>query len=424
MSYSRGYLTWSLVVLSAANVLNYSDRNVVNILLEPIKRDLALSDSQAGLLTGLAFTVVFSLMGVPLARIADRGHHVKVISGAIAAFSIMTVACANATSFATLLLARIGVGIGEAGVGPSTSAMIADYFSPQVRARAFSAVAVTSGLGIIFGMALGGYLSDRVGWRAVFAIMGAPGVIVALLAYLTLREPAQALRAAASHAAPTVSIEAALRVLGSRKSYVYMTIGLAIAAIGSYGLSAWIPAFFMRNYAMSGTKIGGILALSGGPGTVIGILAGGWLSDKLSTRDARWPLWLFMLGFGGTVPIYLVLLLSPSANLGLALSIPATIIACLWIAPGMALSQTLAGSQFRATAAAIFSLALNLVGLGIGPLAVGVISDALQPIAGAEALRYALCSMLATFVVGLVLFQIATRYVRADLDAIKLAEAR
>lgn len=414
--YSRRFLTASLSLMCAISALNYIDRNVITILLQPIKQDLGLSDTQAGLMSGLAFAAVYSVLAVPLARIADRGFQVRVLNASVAVWSIATALCSGAGSFVSLFLARMGVGVGEAGGTAPMQALIAEYFSPQARARAIGALSVAAGVGSILGFALSGFLSDRYGWRATFLILGIPGIVVALLSQLTLREPRPA-----GSIADGVAADAGLRIvladLMSRRSYVHMAIGLSIAAIGLSGIAAWTPAFFMREHGMTATQIGSLSAVMAGPGAMIGILLGGFMADRLSQRDPRWPVWLFMIGIGGVSPLYLLMLLSHSAMLAIVVSLPTGILASLWIAPGGALIQNLAGAQSRATAAAIFMLSVNLIGLGLGPLLTGALSDVLLPHAGNQSLRYAMCVMLLTLVYGSVHFAIATRTVAADLIA-------
>lgn len=413
--YSRWTKGYVLALLCLANVLNYTDRNVITILLEPIKRDLGMSDSEAGLLTGIAFALVFTITGVPLARLADRGWNVRVLSLSVIVWSVMTALCAKATSVAAMIAARMGVGIGEAGGGPAMQSLIALYFSPAARGRAIAAVTLTASIGAIVGLALGGYLNDLYGWRRAFILLGAPGLVVGALMLLTIREPMAAARSQMSSSQQ--SLKDALRELAARPSFIHITIGLAISAVGCYGLSAWIPTFFMRSHAMSTTEAGTSMAAAGAPAAFIGILLGGILADKLGKRDARWPVWLFMAGLGGVTPVYLAFFLVPSTTLSIILSIPAGILASLWIAPGIALVLNLAGPRSRATAAALFGMAINLVGMGLGPLAVGVLSDLYAPRFGEEALKYAMCTVLLTLVYGLVHFQLAARTVREDLRA-------
>jgi MFS family permease len=353
--------------------------------------------------------------GVPLARLADRGWNARVLSASVVVWSVMTAVCSKATSVAGMLAARMGVGIGEAGGGPAMQALIGHYFSPTARARAISAVTLTASIGAIFGLAAGGYLNDHYGWRKAFTLLAAPGLVLGALMLLTMKEPMAIARP--GMAADPQSLKDTLRDLLSRPSYVHITIGLAVSAVGCYGLAAWIPTFYMRTHAMSATEAGTAMAAASAPASLLGILLGGILADKLSKRDARWPVWLFMAGLGGVTPVYLAFFLVPNATVGIILTFPAGILASLWIAPGIALILNLAGPRSRATAAAIFGLAINLVGMGLGPLAVGVLSDLYTPSFGEDALKYALCTVLLTLTYGLAHFHLAARTVNDDLLA-------
>jgi len=417
---SEGYLAYSLTMLCLINALNYADRSVIVILLPHIKRDLGLSDSQAGMLTGLGFAVVYTVLGVPLARVADRGWRVQVLAASVAVWSAATALCGYAGSFSSLLAARVGVGVGEAGGTAPMQALVSDYFRPQARGRAMAGLYAAGAVGSILGLALGGYLSDTSGWRSVFFLLGAPGFVVALLAFFTLRRlPRSAF--SGNLAAPRQDFTAAMRELASRKSFVHISIGLAVSAIGVYGIGTWLPTFFVQSFGASATKVGGLWALVSGPAMLLGIVLGGFFADRLSKKDPRWPVWLFIVGLGGVSPLYLLILLSDDFNTCLLLALPASVLASLWIAPGMALVQNLAGARSRATAAAVFGLAINLVGLGLGPTLAGVISDMLKPVAGDQSLRYSMCLMLLTLVYGVVHFVVAARTVRADLQSASAA---
>lgn len=416
--FSKPYLGWAITLLCLINVLNYLDRYVIVILLGPIQQDLGISDTQAGLLTGIAFAAVFTVVGVPLARLADRGHRVPVLAGAVAVWSVMTALCGMAHSFTTMLLARIGVGVGEAGAGPSTQALVAEYFTISALGRAFAAIALASSLGTLLGYTLGGALSATYGWRSAFMYLGIPGAVLSLLAFFTLREPrANGNADAMAKAMRIPSLRDSLADLITRKSFVHVTVGLSISAIGSYGLANWSPVFFQREHAMGVDKVGTLLGLATAPAMFAGIIIGGILADKLNRRDARWSVWLFMLGLGGIAPLYLAMFLARDPMFGIIMGIPTAFLGCLWIAPGSALVQQLAGSTSRATAGALFGLAVNLIGMGLGPLVVGVLSDLLKPQFGSESLKYALCSVLIFLLYGLVHFALALRTVRADLVA-------
>lgn len=287
------YAYYALGILCLISILNYYDRNVISIILQPMKQDLRLTDTQIGLLTGLAFAVVYSCLGVPVARFADRGHRVKVLSAALAIWSVMTAACGLATGFATMFMARMGVGIGEAGGLPSTHALVADYFPPERRSSALSAIAVASGAGAILGLAVGGVVSDHFGWRAAFWVGGAPGLILALIAVTTIREPSRRRDGGVTPAPPAVvPLGTVLRMLARRRSYVFLTLGVTIAFLGGYAQQTWTPTFFVRSFGLTPGQIGPLFSMLTGVPSIAGMLFGGLIVDRWTARDRRAPVWI------------------------------------------------------------------------------------------------------------------------------------
>jgi MFS family permease len=424
---SKKYAWYALWLLFLVNLLNYFDRNLITILMEPIRKDLSLSDAQSGMLMGLAFAVIYSILGVPVARIADRGLRVTVLSVSLAVWSGMTTLCGFANSFATMFLARLGVGVGEAGGLPSTHALVAEYFPAQKRGLAMSIVAVGGSVGLLLGLILGGLLHGAFGWRYAFMIAGAPGLLLAATLMLTLREPRASQPSA--NALVRQNTRDALRELWGRKAYVLLTLGLGIATIGAYGHQTWIPTFLIRSFNLTTAQTGVLYGLASAPAALLGVLFGGVLTDRLSRKDARWPLWITAISFATMVPIALLFFLAPSVPtltsqplLVVALSIPIAMLGVMWTAPCFALIQNLAGARLRATAAAAFMLVTNLVGLSIGPAATGLLSDSLAPAFGADALRYALAIMTLPYLVGVTLFLMATRTVKADLAQVNDAQ--
>lgn len=416
-----GYRWYVLGLLVAVNLLNYFDRNLITILIEPIKKDLSLSDGQAGVLMGLAFALIYSLLGIPVARYADRGRRVGVLGASLALWSVMTTLCGTATNFATMFLTRLGVGVGEAGGLPSTHALVGAYFPPQQRGTAMSIVAVGGSLGLLLGLVAGGLMHEAFGWRSAFLIAGVPGVIIALILLLTVREPPLP---PARPGENRQNLGEALRLLWERKSYVWLTVGLGIATIGAYGHQAWIPTFLMRSFGLSPAETGIYYGMASIPAAFVGVLGGGLIIDRLSRRDARWPLWITAMSFAAMVPIALAFFLAPSLPgvvgrpwIVVALALPIATLGVMWTAPCFALIQNLAGARLRATAAAAFMLVTNLVGLSLGPPITGWISDALAGIAGSDSLRLALAIVSLPYLIGVVLFLRAARTVKRDLEA-------
>lgn len=407
-----------LTVLAAVSFLNYYDRNLINILLQPIKKSLHLSDAGAGLLVGPAFALVYCFLGVPIARFADRGYRVGVLSAALSVWSVMTALCGIATSLPMMVLARFGVGVGEAGGLPNTHALVAEYFPLERRGFAMSVIAVIAMAGVMSGTFFGGLFNDLFGWRTAFLMAGVPGLLVAALVFLTIREPVRS----ASAGAPVArfGIWEATCTLARRRSFLYVSGGMAFAALAEYASQAWLPTYLIRHYALTPGELGTRYALVTGIPAVIGMLTGGRLADLWIRRDARAPVWILILTYCIALPLTLVTLLTNSLTLVFSVTALSSLFTGIYIGPNYALIQGLAGAKMRSTAAAVYMLLVNLVGLGAGPLVAGLLSDRLSLYFGADGLRYALCGLLSTYVIGIAMFLKAAQTVSADLaDAAK-----
>lgn len=404
-----GYI---LLILSAIFFLNQFDRNLIGILIPDLKRDLHLSDGQVGLLSGLAFAFCYCLGAVPIARFADRGRRVQALAGALTFWSLMTALCGAATSFGTMVLARMGVGLGESGGAPTMQALIAETFHRKWRGTALGINAVAGGLGGIAALQIGGLLAERHGWRMAFVIAAIPGFVIALLLIATVREPN---RGAEQRAAASVALREVLATLAKRRSFVWTVAGLAIALMASYGAQAWVPTYLMRHYGLGAGQVGAAYARATGPALVVGILFSGVISDWLSRRDQRWSVWLLAISFGLAIPVEIGFLMLNDFGQVLLLAVPMTFLRGLWMSPTYAVIQHLAGPRFRSTGAAIFMLVANIVGQGMGPTLVGWLSDLLAAAHGRDALRFALLFSTATYAIGMVGFFLAARTVRADI---------
>jgi MFS family permease len=416
-SKGRLYAPWVLFVLACVSLVNYYDRNLISILVEPIKHDLHISDTEIGLLTGLAFAVVYSFVGVPVARLADRFGRTRVLTSAITLWSAMTIATGMTSSFATMALARLGVGAGEAGGLPTTHALASEYFSANRRGTALGVIAFFAAAGVSLALVAGGQISDRFGWRTAFYVGGAAGLAIALLMLFTIRDAPRDVDPEAPATSQTPSFGSAIRTLWGRRAYAHLCLGLAWGAFGSYALLTWTPAFFMRAYHMTagqvGTSYGSVFALS----SLGAVLVGGLMADMLKRWDERSPFWLLILAFGLGVPGGLMTFLVHDYKLVLLVSLPLNVVQALWVAPAYALVQNLSGSPLRATGAALFMMIVNIIGLGFGPSAVGLISDLLKPYVGSFSLGLSLIIATLTFVPAVIHFMLATRTVRKDIEA-------
>lgn len=400
-----------LAVLSLVSLLNYYDRNLISMLIEDLKRDLHLSDAQIGVLTGLAFSLVYTVVAIPIARFADSGRRVGVLSLSVLVWSAMTAACGLATNFMTLTLARLGVGIGEAGGAPTTHALVAETFGPKWRGTALSIIGATGGAGTVLALMVGGSLATHYGWRNALMISAVPGLFLTLLLFCTVREPRPAGGAARP---PQIGLMEAFTILRRRASFMWLAVGIAVIAVGAYGQQIWTPAYLMRRHGLDAATVGAGLSVVSLPGIILGTLAGGILSDWLSRYDRRWPAWLLMISFGLAAPMQMIFFLTDSYRVALAVTVPITFISVIWVAPAYVLIQNLSGPRLRATGASLLFLVVNL-GLGFGPLIVGALSDALTPAYGNHALGYALLTICSTYFLGVGIFWKLSRTVTRDL---------
>jgi MFS family permease len=386
----RGY---TLAILLAVYACNFMDRQILAILKPAIKQELGLSDTELGLLSGLAFTLFFATLGIPLGLWADRGRRTSLVAVALFLFSGMTALSGLARGFGSLLLARIGVGVGEAGTSPASHAIIADLYPPDERSGAMAVFALGPHLGLLLGLLLGGLVSHRYGWRAAFLAAGLPGLVLAGVTYLTVAEPARADGARPRPGAAGRTLVATARTMWADPALRHLVLGAALASAIALGLLNWLPTFLARSHALpagpSGMALGLIVGLGGGLGT----WAGGRLADRLRRRDRRWPLWVPAVALAGSAPLWLAAYLAPTAGLALALMVLPGSLLGVFIGPSFAVVQERVDPRRRALGAAWVLCLTNLVA-GLGPLGIGVLSDLLEPTAGAEALRRALVMAL------------------------------
>jgi MFS family permease len=391
----RFYQNYVLGMLTLVYVFNFIDRQVLVILQESIKKELHLSDTQLGLLSGFTFAIFYVTLGIPIARLADKGNRRNVVTISLAIWSMMTAFSGLARNFLQLLLARIGVGVGEAGGSPPAHAMISDYFPPEKRSTALSVYSTGIYFGVLIGFLMGGYLNQHLGWRTAFFVLGIPGLIFSLLFYTTVKEPAKG----ATDAMTTISGEAptfgsVLRLLFSLKVFVYLAIATALHVFCIYGLLNWAPSFLSRMHGMKNIDIGFSLGLIYGLGGAAGTYAGGYLTDHFGKKDRRFYL---------SIPAYAVLLsMVFIAGTIFLQSLPLTLLclgACaflqsMYLGPSLAVAHSLVAAPMRALTSAVLFFVLNFFGQGFGPLIVGFISDALKPQLGIESLRWALSILL------------------------------
>ncbi len=386
-----------LFALLLVYILNFLDRQIVNILAEPIKRDLGLSDTQLGLLAGPAFAVFYAILGIPIARYADKAgtNRVWLISLCLAVWSAMTAVCGVAQNFLQLALARIGVGVGEAGCTPAAHSLIADSVPPEKRSSAIAFFGLGIPIGGLLGLIIGGVVNDQYGWRAALMLVGAPGILLACVLPLLIRDPRRCadsahFKKATSSANTALSVKDAAREIFASKAYLYVFIAASFTAFLSYGKGLWTISFFIRSHGLSTTEAGLAMAVALGVSGIAGTWLGGKMADVYGKRDKRHILTLPAIGMAVAAPILFAGYYAEDWRIAVALLIVPTMLNAAYYGPAYGCVQGLVRPEARAIAASLVVFGQNLIGLGMGPLLFGVLSDWLQPIAGAESVRWVL----------------------------------
>lgn len=391
---SRGYASYVLVLLMLVYVVSFIDRQILAMLIEPIKHEFGVSDTAMGLLTGFAFVLFYTLAGIPIARLADRSSRKGIITISLAAWSLMTAASGLVRSFAQLATVRVLVGIGEAGCNPSAHSLIADYFPPQRRATALSVYACGVFIGSAIAFLAGGWLLTRYDWRMAFFVAGVPGILLAVVVGFTVRELP---RGHAERRIVTVApapLAEVMRFLLARRAFVLIVLGTAVQSLSGYAVINWGPTYLARVYGMSWSEIGTGLGWVIGIGGTFGALAGGRLADYMGRRDARWYMRLPALQCLFAVPFVVGFTLLPKPSHALAAFIPFYTLTAMYVGPMFAMVQGLVELRMRATAAAIMLFITNMVGLGLGPLLVGLLNDhVFGPLYGVAGIRYSLLAV-------------------------------
>lgn len=391
---TRKPLRTTLWVLLIVYIFNFLDRQIVNILAEPISRDLGLNDTQIGLMTGVAFAAFYTLLGIPIARFADspKTNRVGLIAGALVVWSAMTAVCGMAQNFVQLLLARIGVGIGEAGCTPAAHSLIADMTEPAKRSSAMAFYALGIPIGTLLGMLIGGQLADIYGWRIAFIAVGLPGILLAIVVVRLISDPRRSVDgiAEASQASPQLnSAQAFTEIIKSRAFLLLLAAGSA-ASFLSYGKTTWTTIFFQRTHGLSPGETGFWFGIWGGVAGIIGTWLGGWLADHYGKKNRRHVLTAPAIGMALAIPFALASYNAADWRIALLFLMIPTLLNSLYYGPTYSSAQGLVPMPARAMASATLLFCQNLIGLGLGPLFFGMLSDLLKPMAGAESVRWVL----------------------------------
>jgi MFS family permease len=415
---SRRYASYVLAVLLLAYIFNFIDRQIISILLQPIKEDLGASDSAMGFLSGTAFALFYATLGIPIARWADVWVRRSIIAIGLALWSGMTALSGAAQTFAQMAAARVGVGVGEATLSPPAHSLISDYFPPERRATALSIYAMGIHLGILFGVVAGGWLEEYWGWRRAFVVVGLPGILLAVLVQLSVREPARGGSERVTAPEPVPPVGDVFRFLWSLRSFRHLSFATSLTAFGGYAFANWAPTFLRRVHAMEGAELGTKYGLALGIGGVLGSAIAGLLADRLGRADPRWWLWVPAIATVGPVPFTLAFFFHGDADMALAWLFPGLVIAAFYQGPVFATVQTLVKLRMRAVASGILLFIINIIGLALGPASVGLLNDTVFADRGPEAVRFSLVSvLLVTGFWALAHYLLAARTLRADLRA-------
>jgi MFS family permease len=421
--FSRARTNYSVALLIVVYTFAFIDRNIVNVLLQPISEEFGLTDTQLGFFGGTAFGIFYAVLGVPIARIADRVPRKRIIALALAFWSAFTALQAAATGFVTLAIARVMVGVGEAGCSPPAHSIVSDMNEPARRARSLAIYAFGIPIGGALGVLIGSVMRDAFGWREALLVVGIPGIVLSGIVLLTLPEPTRGYwegGAAARKQAPQESLLDVFRFLAKLPSFWHLAFAGALHAFYGYGAASFAPVFFERSHRMDPLEYGYIASAIGLTTGVLGTYLGGYLGDRYGAKDVRsYPL---VPGMGSvlTVPVVFAVYLAPNPELALLISLFSSVASGLYLGPTFAMTQAIVPVRMRSQAAAIMLLVLNLIGLGLGPQFVGFLSDQLKPSFGIESVRWAL---LSTISVGAgwsaVHYWLASKTLGRDLEAQK-----
>ncbi|MEC8834532.1 MAG: MFS transporter [Pseudomonadota bacterium] len=409
----RRYVLAVLVLVFASS---HVDRQIMGILGQPIKESLALTDTQLGLMTGLMFALFYATLGMPMAMWADRGNRRNIIALSISLWSAATAICGAASTYVQLLIARIFVGVGEAGSNPPSHSIIADLYEPEVRTTAMAIFATGVNFGILIGFLLGGWVNEWIGWRWAFVIAGLPGLILGLIVRFTVREPIRGQSDPGAMVNRPPRFPVVIRTMMQKPVVLHFVLGSALASFVGYAVVLWVPVYFVRIHEV-GTGIAGTwLALLIGGGGALGTFLGGYFADRLSTRlGPSWRSWIIAIAIIAALPFSLLTYFSDTAFQGFVAFVIPSILGGVFIGPTFAMVQSRMPIEMRSVAASINLFVGNIIGLGVGPYAVGAISDTLQPTYGGDSLRYALSALAIVSIWSSLHFFLGGRRIRDEV---------
>lgn len=411
---SAGTARFGLAMLFVVALFNYIDRSIISILQEPLKADLGLSDTQLGMLTGLSFAILYTTLALPIAWLADRVNRKRLITAALAIWSAATACCGLATNFGTLVAFRMGVAFGEAGCVPASHSMISDYYPVKKRGTALALWGLSSPFGTMLGFAAGGFITAAMSWREAFLLFGIAGLVLAPFVLL-MREPPRGRFDTNEEKTGGLPMKVVLSTLWGSRAFRFLVLGGAAHAFVVHTVGNWSAPFYGRTHDMPITEVAAYLALAFGLGGGIGQFAGGYLIDKLGRKDKRWYMWVPALASLLTVPTALAQFLVADPVLSMVIGVIPAILLHVWFAPIVATAHNLVDPRMRAFTSATLVLFTNILGLGLGPMLTGAISDAFVPSFGDDSLRYALCIVLFVGVLAALLFARSAHHLKTEM---------
>lgn len=425
---SEPTVTWrthyALGMLALIYIFNYIDRLLVSILIEPIKLEFGVSDTLIGLLSGVTFAIFYTAFGLPIGRLSDRIGRKPVVAAACVAWSVMTMLCGVATSFIMLLLCRVGVAVGEAGGSAPSVAMVSQLYPTRLRSRALSVFLMGPAIGAVVGLGLGGWIAELHGWRWAFILIGAPGVVIGIIMALTVSEPKADV--SATTVTPNEKFTDTLKQLLRTPAYGLIVLSASIATVAGFAIGTWNPSFLIRSHGLSLQEAGFLMGIGGGLTSVVGTLCCGVVTDRLASRNSGWQLGTALLGTAISIPLGLLFFLWPGGttfHIG-SMAVPTAFLFYLgfaffgvwWTVPTFGSLSHLFPTRQLAQATALLFMGTTLLGVGLGPLLVGMLSDYFRATIGDEALRYALASCIGLLIIPCVCLSVAMPRYRRQVD--------
>lgn len=423
--WTGGRRSYAMLLLCLIGIFNFVDRQILAILLVPIQQDLQVSDTLMGLLSGLAFSTVYVLAGIPIARMVDTGSRRWLLTICVTTWSLCTVLCGLAGSFAHLVLARIGVATGEAGGQPATQSIISDLYPPQRRGTVIGIWSASQAIGIAGGLFLGGWLNSVVGWRAAFIIVGAPGILLAAVTLLTLREPARGMSEPrlARHASDTPTFLEGVRMAFANPALRMVLLIAMSSSFAGYSILSWGPSFYVRVHGMTTVQVGAYMGIAVAAGFFLANMLSGFLADRLSGGELSNYMKVAGIGPCLALPAAYVFVLADSFTVSIIALFFANLLMTVWLAPTIAVAMSLSPPRNRGIVSALIGFATTLVGMGAGPLVVGMMNDIFAPRYGDLAIRYSLSLVIISLLLcGLLCFA-AVGPIRRAAQALRLSDA-